>query len=417
MQLNRALVFLCLVIVVVSGAQRDHRVTCYLDVLTPRTNNGLCTHIVVPSAWTNEGFDIQSLSECESYTFEMMKRRRNPTQKKILLGLEVDEPRLALMFSNENSVENFIHTSVRYLKEKRFDGLDLTWVNGPISDESRNNYTSFLEKLRGAFEEEARSSSDPTLLLSVSLCLCGFDMQELSKVVDFISVLPVQLEKDGVNINRTVQQWQDQQVDLKKLNLAMPAFLQRSHRKHHHKSSTSNDETDPDEGKKYHIRAMGLNLANQVCQAVKSREQFMTLTTISYEASLVEQVSWLLQKGFGGVAVVFIDMDVFCNSVCEGITEDEMVMVELKKIAHPERRGDIAADPHFCHSHGHDHQHENHSQESHDIGDPHRHRHHHRRHGHHGHHRRGHHHHHHHHHHPHQSPQYNTSTEQQPGLE
>lgn len=40
------------------------------------------------------------------------------------------------MFSSESSVENFTHTSLSYLKEKHFDGLDLTWVNGLSSESS-----------------------------------------------------------------------------------------------------------------------------------------------------------------------------------------------------------------------------------------------------------------------------------------
>ncbi|KAI7794332.1 histidine-rich carboxyl terminus protein 1 precursor, partial [Triplophysa rosa] len=413
-----ALVFFCLVIAV--GAQREHRVTCYLDALTPRTREGPCTHIIVPSAWINDSLNLQSLSEDDFDALGKMKGR-NPTLK-ILLGLEVEASRLELMFTSESSVGNFTHTSLSYLKEKRFDGLDLTWVNGPSSESSYSTelLRHFLKSLREAFEEETRSS-DRTLLLSLSLShqydhssAVGYDVRTLLQYVDFISLLPAHLEKDGPHINKTVQHWQDQQVDLQKLNLAFPAFLRRSSRRHHHHHHhPSNNDKNTEEGKKYHIHGVGLNLANRVCLAIKSREEFITLTSLSDEPSLVKEVSWLLQKGFGGVGVVFIDMDGFFNTECDSITQDERAIVESKMIMHHGRRvHGLGGHHHHHHRREHPHSHRDHqsnlSHRSHDISHHHRHRHHHR-HGHHGH--------HHHHHHPHPTPQYVTSTERRLGLE
>lgn len=100
------------------------------------------------------------------------------------------------------------------------------------------------------------------------------------------------------------------------------------------------------------------------------------------------QVSWILQKGFGGVEVVFIDMDVFFNSICDSITQDERAIAASKMIMHHGRR---------VHGHGsHPHHHHHHGRERHHMS----HHHHRHRHGHHGHHRHG------HHHHPHPTPQY-----------
>ncbi|XP_056589943.1 histidine-rich carboxyl terminus protein 1 [Triplophysa dalaica] len=405
MLLNRALVFLCLVIA--EGAQTEHRVTCYLDVLTPRTRQGPCTHIIVPAAWTNGTFNPQSLSEDDFDALGKMKER-NPTLK-ILLGLEVEASRLELMFSSESSVENFTHTSLSYLKEKHFDGLDLTWVNGLSSESSDSSelLRNFLKSLREAFEEETRSS-DRILLLSLSLShqndhssAVGCDVRTLLQYVDFISLLPAHLEKDGPYINETIQHWHDQQVDLQKLNLALPAFLWRTGRRHHHHHHhPSNNDENTEEGKKHHIQGVGLKLANRVCLAIKSREEFITLTSLSDDPSLVKEVSWLLQKGFGGVGAVFIDMDGFFNTVCDSITQDERAIVKSKMIMHHGRRvHGLGGHHHHHHGREHHHSHRDHqshlSHRSHDFSHQnHRHRHHHR-HGHHG----------HHHHLPHPTPQ------------
>ncbi|KAF4096501.1 hypothetical protein G5714_022470 [Onychostoma macrolepis] len=328
MQLIRAFAFLCLVISV--GAQRSYRLTCYLDVLTHRTHEGPCSHIILPLTSSDDDLYLQSLSEDDSVTLRKMKER-NPTLK-ILLGLEVKSSRLELMSTNEAGVESFVQKVLTYLKDKSLDGLDVTWLDGPSSDESSRStelFTNFLKSLKGTFEEETQP-----LLLSLSVLepvdhsVVTYNERTLSQYVDFISILPANLEKDGPYIDKTVQHWQDQQVDLQKLNLAMPAFLRRSCRRHHHRDHLKHDDMNSETGRNDRIHVLGLYLGDQVCQAIKSgQERFITLTSLSNEQSLVAEV---LQKGFGGIGVVFIDLDVFYNSTCANITEEERAMVESK---------------------------------------------------------------------------------------
>ncbi|XP_051947762.1 acidic mammalian chitinase-like [Xyrauchen texanus] len=405
MQLNRALLIFYLVISV--GARRDHRVTCFLDVLTHSTHEGLCTHIVVPSSSTDDKLSLQSLSKDNYDTLSKMKER-NPNLK-ILLGLEVKTSRLELMSANESSVENFISTALRYLRENSLDGLDLTWLDGPVSEQSSKSkelFMNFLKSLRGAIEKETSVSVIQSLLLSLSIpdhadhsSMVNYDERTLSQYVDFISLLPAHLENDGPYINKTVQHWQDQQVDLQKLNLAMPAFLQRSRRRHYHRDHPRNDDLNIEEEKKDHIHGVGLFLANQVCQAIKSgQEQFIALTSLSDVQCLVKE---FLAKGFGGVGVVFVDIDVFCNSICANSTLDERAIVKSKAIMHSHHGHQGHGNPHHIRDHHHSHRDHHYSSKLpvHNKGH-HHHRHHHRGHHRHGHHGHGHHGHHHHHPHP-----------------
>lgn len=408
MQLNRAFAFLCLVISV--GAQRNHRLTCYLDVLTHRTREGPCTHIILPSISSDEDLYRQSLLEDDRIILRKMKER-NPALK-ILLGLEVRSSRLELM-SNEGSVENFTQTVLTFLKDKSLDGLDVIWQDGLTSDTSTSSkelFSNFLKNLKGTFDEE----TDP-LLLSVSVLepidnsAVSYDERTLSQYVDFISILPAHLENDGLYIKKSVQHWQDQQVDLQKLNLVMPGVLRRSRRRHHHRHHPTHDDMNSEEGKKDHIPVLGLYMGGQVCQVIKSgQEQFITLTILSDEHSLVKEV---LQEGFGGIGVVFIDIEVFVNAICVNISQDEREIVESKVIMHSHHGRD---DHHHRRDHHHSHHHHRSSHlphGSHDTG----HRHHRHGHHHHGHHHR---HHHHHHHHPHPiTPQSNMTREEQRGVE
>uniref|UniRef100_A0A9J7ZZL6 Si:ch211-226m16.2 n=1 Tax=Cyprinus carpio carpio TaxID=630221 RepID=A0A9J7ZZL6_CYPCA len=409
MQLIRAFAFLCLVISV--GAQRSYRLTCYLDVLTHRTREGPCSHIILPLTSTDDDLYLQSLSEDDSLTIRMMKER-NLTLK-ILLGLEIKSSRLELMSANEAGVETFVQTVLKYLKDKSLDGLDVTWLDGPSSSESSRTielFTNFLKSLKGAFEKET-----PPLLLTVSVLepadhsAVTYNERTLSQYVDFISILPAHLEKDGPYIDKLTKLWQDQQVDLQKLNLAMPTFLRRSRRRHHHRDHLKHDDMNTETGRKDHIHVLGLYLGNQVCQAIKSgHERFITLTSPSNEQSLVAEV---LQKGFGGIGVVFIDLDVFYSSMCATITQEERAMVESKVImhSHHERR----RHEHGGHHHRRSHHHSRHQHHHSHLLRQHGHHHH----GHHQHGRRHHGHHHHHHQHRPMIPQSNITLEERQGME
>lgn len=50
------------------------------------------------------------------------------------------------MSANEASIENFVQTVLTYLKDKSLDGLDVTWLDGPTSDESSRS-TELLTNL------------------------------------------------------------------------------------------------------------------------------------------------------------------------------------------------------------------------------------------------------------------------------
>lgn len=301
------------------------------------------------------------------------------------------------MSGNEASVGNFLQTLLTYLKEKRLDGVNVIWLDGTPSD--TEVFTHFLKSLKGVFEEETHP-----LLLLVSVkeptdkTVASYDEQTLSQYVDFISILPAELKTDGQYISKTAQRWQDQQVDLQKLDLVMPGFLQRSRHRHHHRNHPKHDDTTAEKGKKDHIHILNSYLGDQVCQAVKSgQEQLITLTSVSNEQSPIKEV---LQQGFGGIGVVLIDLDVFGNSMCPNMTQKERATVESKAVMHSHhghrRRGH--GDHHHHHTgHRTGHHTGHHGHGRHDHG---RRRHHH--HGHHPHHHghRRHHHHHHRHHHP-----------------
>ncbi len=124
----------------------------------------------------------------------------------------------------------------------------------------------------------------------------------------------------------------------------------------------------------------------------------------------------VLQKGFGGIGVVFIDLDVFYNSTCANITREERAMVNQRWLCIHIMNADvmimvviITGGNHHQSHHQHHHSHHPHGSHGHHQHGLHQHGH--RQHGH-----RHHGHRHHHQHHPIIS-QSNITMEERQGLE
>ncbi|CAL1269880.1 unnamed protein product, partial [Larinioides sclopetarius] len=99
------------------------------------------------------------------------------------------------LVASPEKVNNFIIKAVRFLKDNKFDGLDVAWEypncwQGAlgVSPDDKENYANFLLKIRKAFESE-------NLLLSISVSSikreikAGYDGPAIAKAVHFINVM------------------------------------------------------------------------------------------------------------------------------------------------------------------------------------------------------------------------------------
>ncbi|TRY79017.1 hypothetical protein DNTS_022222, partial [Danionella cerebrum] len=219
-----------------TGAEGEHRLTCYLDTFTHHPHEGSCTHIILPPVSSVEDLHLQSW--------------------------------LDLISNDELSFGNLIQNLSTSMKGNRLDGLD----------------------------------------------------------------------------KKTAEHWEAKQVNLEKLNLAVPGF----HRKHRHRSHRRHDQVSREDEQKRRIHVLNSLLGNQVCEAVKSRQdEFISFTSASEEPSPVKEI---LQHGFGGIGVVFIDLEIFTESICLDLIHEELAIVERKVIRYSN---------HGCRHH-HDHHHHRH---------------------------------------------------------
>ncbi|KAB5546491.1 hypothetical protein PHYPO_G00072660 [Pangasianodon hypophthalmus] len=395
-------VFACLVISAASAAQSDSTVACYMDAPMQHmfftVDPFLCTHIIYSTAYIGDDLSLKTLSLDVDPFSSMLKmlKDRNPALK-MLLGVGVKQTRLEVLSQQQITLDNFINSTLKYVKKNNYDGVELTWLEND-TDETLSNtetLTSFIKELRRWIDQAANKS----LLVSVSLLdhsnhiSTNIDKKTLSQYVDFICVLP--LSPNNVQIDNTVKYWQDQ-VDPKKLILALPAIVQQPRKRQ--SSSQSRIVGINPERKVEQMNGPGLIISKQVCQAIKSgQKELKILTKLESTQSHGEDVSWLLQKGLGGVGVVMLDIDNFLNSICLNCAQNEKAILELNVITgHHHRHGHHRHTNHGHSHHGHGHHGHSHHGHSHHGDSHHGHGHHghgHHGHGHHGHrhHRHGHH--------------------------
>lgn len=162
----------------------------------------LCTHAV----WTfgrllNGRVQLPSADQDprdqDSDYRQLMELRRSNTDLKVLLaigGWEAGpEPFESLSASNYR-MDNFIYETVDFLRKLKFDGLDIDWEY-PTGADQRGAYTRLVREFRLAFNAEAESTKQPRLLLtaalpaSVDAMADGYDVQEISKHLDFMNIM------------------------------------------------------------------------------------------------------------------------------------------------------------------------------------------------------------------------------------
>jgi len=183
----------------------------------------LCSHInygfgkvssafeIQPYEWNDEDMDWSK----GMFSRVMAKKSQNP-QLKVLLSLggwnfnDCNGKGSATcrifsdMVSTPKNRAKFIKSSIKYLREHGFDGLDLDWEypvvkghNKPSAETpaDKKNFVRLLEEAREAFVAEAASTGSERLLLTAAVGVgkatadAAYDIPGLSKNLDFINLM------------------------------------------------------------------------------------------------------------------------------------------------------------------------------------------------------------------------------------
>lgn len=157
----------------------------------------LCTHLVYAFA-TLKDYTLTEANDDDPENYDKLieLRDKNPDLQILLAigGWAFGSTPFKELTSNVFRMNQFVYEAIEFLREYKFNGLDVDWEY-PRGAEDKAAYVSLLRELRVAFEGEAKSSGLPRLLLTAAVpasfeaIAAGYDVAEISKYLDFINVM------------------------------------------------------------------------------------------------------------------------------------------------------------------------------------------------------------------------------------
>nr|CAI96027.1 Chit3 protein [Crassostrea gigas] len=218
-RLNLPSLLVFLVILKVSHSYM--RVCYYTNWAQYRPNNGkyvpenldpyLCSHLIFAFAkmngnrlvafeWNDESTDWMRGMYAKFNDIKL----KNPTVKTLLAvgGWNMGSKPFTQMVKTPESRAEFTKSTIKFLRERNFDGLDLDWeypANRGSPKEDKDRFTKLVIQLRSAFNQEAAMTGKPPLLLTAAVAAgkdkvdTGYDVATIAKHMDFINVMTYDL--------------------------------------------------------------------------------------------------------------------------------------------------------------------------------------------------------------------------------
>ncbi|XP_076472360.1 LOW QUALITY PROTEIN: acidic mammalian chitinase-like [Babylonia areolata] len=363
-----------------TGADGCGRVVCYHTNWSQYRPSGgkffpdnidptLCTHMIysfakltgnhlAPFEWND---DSTSWSTGLYEKFQNLKQQ-NPNVKTLLAvgGWNLGSAPFHQIVQSQANRQDFITHSIKFLRDRGFDGLDLDWeypANRGSPPEDRDLFTQFVKELKQAFEAEAASSGLPRLLLTAAVAAgkdtidTAYDIPALSRELDFINLMSYDLhgswetvtghnsplygrssetgDDSYLNVDFAAQYWVQKGVDPGKLNVGMPLYGRSFTLNSASNSGIGAPASRPGEAGHY-TREAGYMSYYEVCDLIKEGAQVEMIpeqmvpyahkdtTWVGFDNpdSLRMKVRYVKQNNFGGVMVWALPLDDFSGSHC-----------------------------------------------------------------------------------------------------
>ncbi|XP_072309044.1 chitinase-3-like protein 1 [Eucyclogobius newberryi] len=309
----------------------------------------LCTHVVYDFAVIdhNNKLKVNEWVKKSSYVAFTGLKNRNSQLKTLLLVREAHavDPQFKRTVSTAAARQTFVQSSVNFLRTHDFDGLELSWDH---PGDHKYKFTQLCKDLLEAFERESAGTERTRLTLSASLTphtedvisLDHYEVPELTKILDFISVKAFDLSRgdvtahhsplyshDNASIDFITQYLLDHEVPAEKLLLGFPAHA-RSYRLSTDTTRPGAPASGPANPGPF-TQEMGFWANFETCAFLKGASAFwIDSQYVPYavkhnqwvgfdnQASYGAKVSYLRSRHLGGAAVWHLDLDDFSGLFC-----------------------------------------------------------------------------------------------------